>query len=787
VRVKDTPAPGHRAFAFDAFVADTVTRRLWHDGHPVPISAKTFDVLIVLLEHRDRLVSKDELLDRVWPDTAVQENNLPRQVSSLRRALGQRGEQADYILTVQGQGYRFVADVQDLLELPPHLKEANGVHRSVGPDQEGNQDDMLPAGEASPAGPTLWGGDVDSADSAAAQTLAAKRLTLGRLAGAAVLLATLALVLTRGGREGPHPVTPPALQRLTYDSISQPGDASWSPDGQAIVFASDRAGNSDLWILRIGEPDPVRLTISDTGESQPQWSPDGRTIVFRSEQDGGGLYVMPAAGGPARMISSFGYEPRWSPDSNWILFTRSLILPGLPALYVVGLDAKPPQPVRPEVLGQFSALHAAWYPDGRRVSIWGTVDGSEMRFVHVPIDSGDITTSEIASAVRANLSGIETGRFTWARSRKHLYFEGRVGDTRNLWRMSADASGRLVDGPVRLTTGTGEETDLALSPDGTRALFTSSSTRTRLWAFPIEASTGRITGIPQPITNGSTDEVDFDARTDGSKVAYRAVRAGRNELWERSVQEGRERLLLSSPVWRLSRPRWSPDGAKLAFLRCGTREKTPVLAVVNADGSGQRALTRPEEVEMLVSDWSSDGQSILGSCRFGRSDRYATCAVPVSSESASPVIIASDPRRNLFSQRYSPDQRWITFLAHDLLYNATSTVYVIPAGGGGWRAMTDGATFDDKPRWGPDGRVLYYVSNRDGIRNVWGRRFDSANGTPLGEPFPVTSFRSPAFVMSPKTVQMDIAITATHLLIPMRESRSDIWMLDNVDRSDSPR
>jgi WD40 repeat protein len=145
-------------------------------------------------------------------------------------------------------------------------------------------------------------------------------------------------------------------------------------------------------------------------------------------------------------------------------------------------------------------------------------------------------------------------------------------------------------------------------------------------------------------------------------------------------------------------------------------------------------------------------------------------------------VLASDPLRNLYNQRFSPDQRWITFLAHDLSYEPTSTVYVVPSTGGAWRAITEGVWFDDKPRWGPDGRVLYFVSNRGGIANVWGRHFDTATGTPIGEPFPVTSFRSAQFQLTLRTVQMDIAITAGQLLLPMSESRSDIWMLTGVDR-----
>ena len=102
---------------------------------------------------------------------------------------------------------------------------------------------------------------------------------------------------------------------------------------------------------------------------------------------------------------------------------------------------------------------------------------------------------------------------------------------------------------------------------------------------------------------------------------------------------------------------------------------------------------------MLASDWSNTGESILGSCRFSSSALYSTCLLSVSNDTSvnSVRVIASDPKRNLFNQRFSPDHRWITFLAHDLTYNSTSTVYVVPAAGGEWRAMTNGTAFDDKP------------------------------------------------------------------------------------------
>ena len=309
------------------------------------------------------------------------------------------------------------------------------------------------------------------------------------MATCGLVAATVAVALLRPAIPGSQPRR--TLQRITYDEASLPRDAAWAPDGQWVVYASDRTGNADLWKQRLGDPDPVRLTTSEANESQPQWSPDGQSIVFRSERDGGGLYVIPAGGGVERIVSSFGYEPIWSPDGTLILFKRSAVLPDLPTIYVVGLDGKPPRSVRPDVLGQFRSLHAAWHPDGRRISVWGTTGEGDVRFLTVPLDAGSVTAPEIAARVRQDLASVSAGRFAWAPSRRFIYFEGLAGDTQNVWRITVDpVTEKWVDGPERLTTGAGEETNVAVSPDGTKVVFTATSSRTRLWAFPFDSSQG---------------------------------------------------------------------------------------------------------------------------------------------------------------------------------------------------------------------------------------------------------------------------------------------------------
>lgn len=96
------------AARFGRFLLDSRRRELLADGMPVPIGSRAFDVLIVLVDARGQLVTKSELLDRVWPGAIVEENTLQFQISTVRKALG---PDRDFIKTISGRGYRFIADI----------------------------------------------------------------------------------------------------------------------------------------------------------------------------------------------------------------------------------------------------------------------------------------------------------------------------------------------------------------------------------------------------------------------------------------------------------------------------------------------------------------------------------------------------------------------------------------------------------------------------------------------------------------------------------------------------
>ena len=102
----------HSEYQFGPFRLDVRERRLSRGGEIIPLRLKVFDTLLVLVENAGRLVTKQELLDRVWPDTTVEENNLNHNVSILRKALGERATSQQYIETVPRIGYRFAAPVE---------------------------------------------------------------------------------------------------------------------------------------------------------------------------------------------------------------------------------------------------------------------------------------------------------------------------------------------------------------------------------------------------------------------------------------------------------------------------------------------------------------------------------------------------------------------------------------------------------------------------------------------------------------------------------------------------
>jgi Tol biopolymer transport system component/DNA-binding winged helix-turn-helix (wHTH) protein len=753
-------SPRSCRYRFGSYDFESGRGLLWRDGVLVPLTPRTAEVLRVLLEHRGEVVEKSDLLRFVWPNSFVEENNLAKHISTLRKVLEERRGQHDIISTIPGHGYMFVAPVTEADAVPAPVEPV-----AVAPPSD------VPVPEApAPPSPEI------------------ARPSWSGVAVAAALVAGVSLAVTfaaqRGARIDRSDVN---VRQLTFEGQLQ-RDPAWSADGTALVYATDRAGNLDLYRHSMADPTPVRLTSDPADDSQADWSPDGRWLAFRSERDGGGIYVMPAGGGAARRVSDTGSLPRWSRDGTKLLLTVSNPV-GVRSFRIVTLAGGAVQVVRPDLVDGFRSASAAWHPDGRRISIAGRRADAPWAFVTISVDGGEATTSRLPEGMLERLGDRrnQLGQFLWARSGTALFLEGRIDGAYSIWRANVDRRTLAWIGePVRLYSGPGEFGDLAISPDGNRLAFTVSNVRTRVWGFPFDPAAARLTGSGQPLTPGGPGEYDAAAPLDGSKVAYRTVRGDRYELWQHSVNGGGEHLVSSSSDWMPTSPRWSRDGTQLAYLRRlpqGRPEVHPAVAI-HTEGGAERLLQLPVDTEVVPDDWSADNAWLLGACRRAPGQPMGTCLVPVATTGsvADVRLVAADTSRSLMCQRFSPDERWISFMAVDQKHRDVSTLYVMPAAGGEWVPLTDGRQYDDKPRWSPDGRAVYFLSARDGAVNLWGQRFDTARGAKVGEPFRVTSFRGAQLAIPRDLARVEIAISANQLFLPIAETSGAIWMLDGLNR-----
>ncbi len=247
-------------YEFGPFRLDHAGRRLLRDGAPVILTSKVFDTLLVLVEHHGQSLSRSELTARIWPETSVGEHNLNQSIAVLRKVLDDNPRQPDYIATLPGRGYSFIAEVRlaEVRRAEDH-RAGNGNHPAQVPANGNGGPDRLP-------GPPVPSAVESVASTPATAPGMARKITRWRwhyaAAGLAVVVSVAAVTLASplGSRVQLHAWTmivsvrsifsaapPRSVSVLPFEDL---GVSSAEPEKQYIASGLTQELTAELARLR---------------------------------------------------------------------------------------------------------------------------------------------------------------------------------------------------------------------------------------------------------------------------------------------------------------------------------------------------------------------------------------------------------------------------------------------------------------------------------------------------------------------------------------------------------
>jgi len=303
--------------------------------------------------------------------------------------------------------------------------------------------------------------------------------------------------------------------------------------------------------------------------------------------------------------------------------------------------------------------------------------------------------------------------------------------------------------------------------------FASLSSRSDLWALPIDANQGRVTGQVERLTNNGADNWRPSVSTDGKRLVFGSNRSGNFDVWLRDLATGKETQLTATPRDE-THARISPDGSKVTYSVEEDRKVSIYIIEITSTPDGIVYPRLPERVCENCGrplDWSPDSARIL--FWWGSPIRFSSLDLRTRQR----VDVITHPENNILRAQFSPDGCWLVF--HMLLESNRSPIHVAPlrngvAGGPSeWFRVTDGT--EGHPVWSPDGNLLYFASRRDG----WKQRLDPTTKKAVGSPSDFLHFHNSRWSAN---MYFGAATVKDRLFYSLTETAGNIWLAKIEDQ-----
>ena len=600
-------------YEFDGFRLAIDSRYLWHGEEFVPLTAKAVETLFVLIENNRKLVTKDALLESVWPNTFVEESTLAQNISTLRKAFSSTGSSIQFIETVPKKGYRFLRDVRLVLSKDEELELVETVSsRSIVAERTEIHD----TNEPDPTSTIL---KPDPTSTILKYVYGNLFRTSFFVLAVGVLLAG-GLILFRGESRS-------AKERFTLAN-SKPllttSDLKLftiSPDRKYLAIVAAKDGRNSLQLRLIDRESTVEIIPPSEDEYIGiAFSPNGDSIYYtvrrKLESSAGSGFVgillkVPLFGGSSIEIRR-NIESRVavSPDEKMLAFVRyspETHVSNVILSEIAGTTNNETLLSSRPIREGFSSDSLSWSPDGKFIA--GIVSSSNEPERPMQPVTIDVSTSEIRIVTRESWKW--AGNISWFDNGRELVFLAYDINSPN---MTDDLLiVNLSDGSlVRVASDLNGVLGIGVSGDS-QSVFAVRSNRASSLLVGAAADPTNTAVVDKSFGDNSIGNLGIDWTPDG-RIVYSRVVDGNADLWivkpdgSLPIQLTTDRRADFSPVV-------SPNGDHIVFI--SNRSGTNSLLRMNLDGTGIRELTKAQDVSSP--SISADGLAVYYAASDGRS------------------------------------------------------------------------------------------------------------------------------------------------------------------------
>lgn len=719
-------------YEFGPFRVDPAKRLLLRDEQALPLTPKAFDILLALVQHGGEMLHKDELMRMVWPDTAVEENNLTRNISTLRKALGESPNDHEYIVTIPGQGYLFVADVRDICgggSVEVVVKKHTRA-RIIAEEEEGEDETSTDVERKQPVDAAVASSNVEFGIAKESLTETAKFQTLTTSIAESLLsavkrrqrVATVSLAIILIGIAAivvwkiiwSRTQTSRASQTVKLTRLTTYGravTAALSPDGKYVSHVMAEKGQQSLWLRQIGEAHDVLIVPpAEVQYWSVTFSPDSKHIYYlawEKNKTDAELYRVPVLGGLAKkLIIGVFSSVTFSPDGRRIAYVKDNSSTGQSWLMVADADGTEEQVLltrkHPDAFSYYPTAGPAWSPDGKYIISAVGKNGHFNNLVAVRLE--DKTEAQLTFEIRGSVRQI-----AWLEDSSGLITVASADKSSpgQIWHVS------YPGGEARKITNDLNDYDgVSLNRNSDTIVTVQTGQISQLWVAPnAEASHAR-----QLASEVGTNMVRENlAWTPAGKIVYCSNASGHVDLWIMDADGGNRRQLTSDAGNNIH-PTVSPDGRYVVFA--SDRTGAYHLWRMNLDSGITNQLTDTGDTGEVYPHYSPDGRWVAYQQGYG-SLKDTVWKAPI--DDGGPVQLADTVS---LRPAISPDGKLIAYYFMD---GEVWGLAVISSNGTLVRKFVMPPTVESRiVHWSADGSTLLYIETREGVSNIWSQPLNDA-------------------------------------------------------------